>query len=127
MTVLAVMVGGALGALSRYLSNTLFLRWLAGSAFALYPVSTLVVNVLGSLALSFLFYSNYLGAPTTLKLAIGTGFIGAFTTFSTFELETLQLVRKGEYLLAVFYVVVSVVLGFGAVLLGRYLALQLTS
>jgi fluoride exporter len=77
--------------------------------------------------LSFLFFANYFGLPNAVKLAVGTGFIGAFTTFSTFELETLQLVQKGEYGLAVLYVVGSVLLGFVAVLLGRYLALHVTS
>jgi fluoride exporter len=121
------MIGGALGALARYLSNVLFQLLLRGSPLASYPFSTLTVNLLGSFVLSFLFFANYFGLPNALKVAIGTGFIGAFTTFSTFELETLQLVEKGEYLLAFLYVVGSVVLGFGAVLLGRFFALQLTS
>jgi fluoride exporter len=127
MTGLAVMVGGAFGALARYLSNVLFQLLLGGSPLAGYPFSTLTVNLVGSFALSFLFFANYFGIPNSIKLAIGTGFIGAFTTFSTFELETLQLVQKGEYVLAFLYVIGSVLFGFGAVLLGRFLALQLTS
>lgn len=121
------MLGGALGALARYLSHLLFQLLLKGSPFAAYPFSTFTVNILGSFVLSFLFFANYFGLPNTMKLAIGTGFIGAFTTFSTFELETLQLVQKGEYALAIFYVVGSVLFGFLAVLLGRYLGLQVTS
>jgi fluoride exporter len=125
--IIAVMLGGALGALARYLSHLLFQLLLKGSPLAGYPFSTFTVNILGSFVLSFLFFANYFGLPNTLKLAIGTGFIGAFTTFSTFELETLQLVQNGEYGLAILYVVGSVLLGFAAVLLGRYLALQVTS
>jgi fluoride exporter len=125
--IIAVMLGGAFGALARHLSNLLFQVLFKGSPLAGYPFSTFTVNVLGSLILSFLFFANYFGLPNPLKLAIGTGFIGAFTTFSTFELETLHLVQKGEYALAILYVVGSVVLGFLAVLLGRYLALQVTS
>jgi fluoride exporter len=121
------MAGGALGALARHLTNVCFQWLLKGSSLVGYPFSTLSVNVLGSFALSFLFFSNFFGASTTLKLAVGTGFIGAFTTFSTFELETLQLVQKGEYLLALLYIFGSVLLGFGAVVLGRYLALLFIS
>lgn len=121
------MMGGALGALARYGTTVVFQIGLKGSSVAHYPFATFTVNVLGSFVLSFLFFANYFGAPNSLKLAIGTGFIGAFTTFSTFELETLQLVQKGEYLLAFLYVAASVLLGFGAVLLGRFFALQLTS
>ena len=120
------MMGGALGALARYGTNVFFQAWLKSSV-AHFPFPTFSINVFGSLLLSFLFFVNYFGAPNSVKLAVGTGFIGAFTTFSTFELETLQLVQKGEYLLAFLYVLGSVLLGFGAVLLGRYLALHLTS
>jgi CrcB protein len=126
MNLFAVMVGGALGALSRYGSN-LFFQWLfKGSSLAVYPVSTLTVNLLGSFVLSFLFFARFFQLPATVTLGVATGFIGAFTTFSTFELETLQLVQKGEYVLAILYVAGSVLLGFGAVLLGRFLALQVT-
>jgi fluoride exporter len=125
--IIAVMVGGALGALARHLTHLLFQLLLKGSPFALYPFSTFTVNILGSFVLSFLFFANYFGLPNATRLAIGTGFIGAFTTFSTFELETLQLVQKGEYALAALYMLGSGLLGFVAVLLGRYLALQLTS
>lgn len=121
------MLGGALGALARYSSNLLFQFLLKGTALEGYPFSTLTVNVLGSFVLSFLFFAKFFQLPNSVSLAISTGFIGAFTTFSTFELETLQLVQKGEYGLAVLYVVGSVLLGFLAVLLGRFLALQLTS
>jgi fluoride exporter len=120
------MLGGAFGALARHLTNLSFQILLKGSPVAGYPFSTLTINILGSFLLSFLFFANYFGLPNALKLAIGTGFIGAFTTFSTFELETLQLVQKGDYLYAGLYVVSSVVLGFLAVLLGRYLALLLS-
>ena len=121
------MLGGALGALARYGTNLVFQFWLKGSSVAHYPFSTFTVNLFGSFVLSLLFFANYFGAPNSVKLALGTGFIGAFTTFSTFELETLQLVQKGEYTLAFLYVIGSVVLGFAAVLLGRFFALQLTN
>lgn len=117
--ILGVMVGGALGALCRYLVNTAFV----GSGFNL-PVATFSVNIVGSFLLSLLLFSSLPNLSTELKTAIGTGFLGALTTFSTFEVETFQLFDKGQWLLGLSYSVGSFVIGLLAVLLGRWVALS---
>ena len=75
----------------------------------------------GSFLLSLLLYATPPLSPT-LRTAIGTGFIGSLTTFSTFELETEALARNGLGVQATFYLFGNLVLGFGAVLLGRWVA-----
>ena len=120
MVLLGVMIGGALGALSRYLANVT----LQGAFFGGFPFATLLVNVVGSFLLSFLVYSSIPINPA-LRAAIGTGFIGALTTFSTFEVEVEGLWRSGHGVQAALYGLGNLVLGFGAVLLGRFLAERL--
>jgi fluoride exporter len=119
--ILVVLLGGALGAVCRYGINVGMQVALGKLAF---PWATFFINVLGSLVLSFLFFANYWGLPNTWRIAIGTGFLGAFTTFSTFELETLQMLESGKITLAVTYVLASVLMGLLAALLGRFLALR---
>ncbi len=117
-----VMVGGALGALCRYLANAAFL----GAGSSAFPLATFTVNIVGSFLLSFLLFNTAVALPAELKTAIGTGFLGALTTFSTFELETFSLLDKGQWLIAALYSLGSVGVGLLAVLLGRWAALQLT-
>ncbi len=124
--VFAVMIGGALGALSRY-AVTLWLQgWLTVTPYSSFPLATLSVNVLGSFLLGFLSELGLEGlvSPTT-RVAIGTGFIGALTTFSTFELDSELLLREGQWLQAFIYVFGNLFLGFIAVMLGRFLATRL--
>lgn len=110
--VLGIALGGALGALARYGMGLCFKQ-------ALFPWATLVVNVLGCFALSYLVH---VGVPPAWRLSIGTGFLGAFTTFSTYALETELLISKGSGNMAALYVLANLVLGYGAVLLGKMLA-----
>ncbi len=82
-----------------------------------FPWGTLIVNVLGSFILGALIF--WLDAKELLsinmKLLLAIGFCGGFTTFSTFSLETFQLLRDTEYLLASIYILASLLLSFGAV------------
>lgn len=91
---LAVCVGGALGSGARYLVSLLALRFFGAS----FPVGTLVVNVLGSVLLGALIHlSTRDGALSpALKLLLTAGFCGGFTTYSTFNLESLQLIEDGR-------------------------------
>jgi fluoride exporter len=121
--ILAIMVGGALGALCRYAIGLGMQLFFANKL--VFPWATFGINIVGSFVLAFLFFANYWHLPNTWRVAIGTGFLGAFTTFSTFELETLRLFESGKTLLAILYILASVLLGLLAALLGRFFALRL--
>lgn len=119
--------GGALGALARYGVQLLITQKLAHTAWATFPLATLLVNVAGSFALAFIMTLALRGVISPeWRLALGTGFIGALTTFSTFEWETDVLLREGEVWKAALSVGANLLLGFLAVLLGRALALSLS-
>ncbi len=110
-----VTVGGATGALARY--------WLSGwvnVAFAgLFPIGTLVVNVLGSLLLGFGIHAmEAVPVSAEVRTMLTIGFLGAFTTFSTFSYETVTLLRDGDWTRATLYTGLSVVLGVTALLIG---------
>ncbi|MDZ7705200.1 MAG: fluoride efflux transporter CrcB [Trueperaceae bacterium] len=117
-----VMIGGAFGALCRYLLTIGMQSLLRGTSWATFPLATLVVNVVGSLLLSLLFHLSTPALSPNWRLALGTGFLGSFTTFSTFELESTLLAERGESLRTVLYIGGNLGLGFGAVLLGRLIA-----
>jgi len=120
--VLWVGMGGFVGAISRYLLAT----WVAGRAGTAFPLGTLVINLSGSFVLGLLLggLENHTATPT-LRLALATGVIGAYTTFSTFTYETIRLIEDGSALLAATNVGGSLVFGlgatFGGLVLGRTL------
>ncbi|MEX2542994.1 MAG: fluoride efflux transporter CrcB [Trueperaceae bacterium] len=126
MMILGILVGGALGALSRYGVSVALNAWTASGPYASFPLGTLVVNVVGSFLLSFLANAGLATLlPPAVRVAIGTGFLGAMTTFSTLELETDTLLRGGEAGRAALYLLATLVLGYLAILLGRVAAAQL--
>lgn len=108
---------GFLGSVARFGVAVLFARLGLATAF---PLGTLVINVVGSLALGLLLGWGAArgGLPEHLRLAIGVGFLGAFTTFSTFTVEADAIVREGSTARALAYVVLSVVLGLAAARVG---------
>jgi len=112
---LAVGCGGVVGAISRYL-----IQLALPSDPGRFPTGTFIVNLSGSALLGFLlvvinerFANRRLARPI-----LGTGLIGAYTTFSTFTVEAVLLVRAGRLPTAVTYVTLSIVLGLGTALLG---------
>jgi CrcB protein len=115
-------VGGALGALARYL----LAGWVQARlphAWASFPLGTLVINVTGSFLLAFVVTLAARGlVPPAWRVTVGTGFVGAYTTFSTFELESDVLLRGGQVAWLVLYVLGNLVPGYLGVLLGRALA-----
>jgi CrcB protein len=118
LNVIAVGIGGFIGAMVRYsIGKVIFTQ----SGF---PLATLLINLLGCLFLAWFFTITAKRAKmnTNLKLAIGTGFTGAFTTFSTFSVETLNLLKNQQYGFALFYVLASIFGGIGLALLGSKLA-----
>lgn len=120
---LAIAAGGTLGCWARY-GMTSLIQAVWGRAF---PYATLTINVLGSFAMGFLFIVmlERLAASPALRAATLTGFLGGFTTFSTFEMEALLLAQGGEAAKAGLYVALSVALGFAAAFGGAYLARNL--
>lgn len=121
--VLAIAAGGAIGALLRF--------WVSTGVYALtgrdFPWGTLLVNVLGSLIMGFVFVwllERSMGGPL-LRAFLLVGLLGAFTTFSTFSLETLNLVEAGQHLRALINALASVVLCTVAAALGVMLARQI--
>ncbi|MEM8994389.1 MAG: fluoride efflux transporter CrcB [Acidobacteriota bacterium] len=117
MQLLWIGFGGFFGALARHILSTWVQRW-APHAF---PLGTLAVNVIGCFALGALMAWLERGAPPSLRPALGVGFLGALTTFSTFGHETVALLRRGEALLAAASVAANVAVGLAAVWLGMAL------
>jgi len=122
-TLLAIAIFGTLGCWTRY-GQTIVMQNAFGREF---PVAVLSINVIGSFVIGFLFFETLerLTIGPAVRTGILTGFLGAYTTFSTFELESLLLVENGETTKAIAYVLLSVVLGFIGVFFGAYLARNL--
>lgn len=118
MRFLIIALGGAIGTLARYIMGGLDYRFSSG----IFPISTLAVNVTGSLAIGFLWgVAERFAISPNVRLFIFIGILGGYTTFSTFSLETFNLMRGGEYRIAFMNVALSAILGILAVFLG-YLA-----
>ncbi len=116
--ILAVALGGAVGAVLRFgvLQTTLRL-WGTG-----FPVGTLLVNVAGSLAMGLAVqWLTERGLPDIWRGFLTVGLLGALTTFSTFSLDVALLHGRGEMALAALYVMLSVCLSVGALFLGLWL------
>ena len=108
-------LGGFLGANARYLLGL----WVAGRVGTTFPYGTLVINVTGSFILGLIMglLDAHVLAPA-VRLSLAIGFVGAYTTFSTFTYETLRLIENGSLLLATANVFGSVLLGMLAVVAG---------
>jgi len=112
MTLLAVVLGGLLGTGLRLTIDQLVVP---DSAF---PWATLLINVVGSLVLGFLVARVWPSAPAWLRAGLGAGLLGSFTTFSAVIVALLTLTAAGMTVLAIVYLLASLVLGFAAALLG---------
>jgi CrcB protein len=121
--VIAVAVGGALGSVLRF--------WVSTGVYGVFgrgfPYGTLVVNVLGSLAMGllFVFLVERVSDNAVLRAGILIGLLGGFTTFSSFSIETFNLIEQGAVLKAAANMAVSLFVCLGAAWLGVILARQL--
>jgi fluoride exporter len=123
MEILAVGFGGAFGAIARYLTTD-WVRQLLGAEF---PWGTMVVNLVGSFAIGFVLVWLQSMAPSSqLRHFLVIGFLGSFTTFSTYSYETVALVRSGDMWRAGGYATGSLMLGLVAVIVGAALATAMT-
>jgi|TARA_B110000908_G_scaffold46216_1_gene56290 CrcB protein len=108
MNWIAVAVGGALGAMARYAVST----WIFQVSSHKFPYATLTVNVLGSFVMGILFVIiiERSALPVEMRSLWMIGFLGAFTTFSTFSLDALGLWQNGHLFVALLYVLATVIL-----------------
>ncbi|MDA8431766.1 MAG: fluoride efflux transporter CrcB [Nitrospiraceae bacterium] len=120
MNYLVIGFGGFLGAISRYAVSA----WIGQKWGKSFPLGTFFVNVSGSFLVALivsLSTERFMVNPQW-RLFLAVGFLGAYTTFSTFELETGSLLRDGEWTIAILNVVLSVAAGFIALKLGEVIA-----
>ncbi|MDE0875975.1 MAG: fluoride efflux transporter CrcB [Porticoccaceae bacterium] len=105
---LAVALGGALGSMARYALST----WIYQISSHKFPYATLTVNVLGSFVMGILFVVivERAALPQEMRSLLMIGFIGAFTTFSTFSLDALGLWQNGHLFMALIYTLATVIL-----------------
>lgn len=132
---LHVALGGAVGAVLRYQLGRGMARWvghqgvghqaLENQALAAFPWATLAANVIGSMAMGLLagFLARYAPSGTMfgnehIRLLLGVGLLGGFTTFSSFSLEMMMLIERGQLAQAIAYVLISVLAGVGALYIG---------
>ena len=114
--IISVAVGGALGAVARYLIN---LSPLAG-VFEKFPFPTFLINIIGSFLIGFfmIVFADKFVVSENIRLMVIIGFLGAFTTFSTFEMEIFGLMREKQLVIAFLYLALSILIGFAGVLAG---------
>lgn len=119
--VLLVSLGGAAGAPFRYVLSVLILRSLGNPGF---PVATLLVNISGSFLLAALTWTaaGRFGLTPSARILLGIGLLGAFTTYSTFSIETLLLIERERPVSAALYILATTALSIGAALAGMHIA-----
>ena len=118
---LHVAIGGGVGAALRSQTGRAMTQWLGAPIVSAFPFATLAVNALGSLLMGIL--AGWLvrhGSESSeqMRLLLGVGVLGGFTTFSAFSLEMVLMIQRGQYLFASLYAVLSFALGISGLLMG---------
>lgn len=116
MQIILILIFGGLGGISRFLLGEVIPNVLG------FPLGTLIINIVGSFCLPI--WNNGLGLKFSKKwiIAIGTGFIGAFTTFSGMMLDIVKMQIINNYSGVIIYIILSIILGFLAAIVGTNLA-----
>ncbi|WP_379547890.1 CrcB family protein [Qipengyuania sp. DSG2-2] len=123
--ILHVAAGGAAGAVLRYQTGRWMTGWLGAPAMGVFPWATLAVNAIGSVLMGLL--AGWLvrsganaagGSGENLRLLLGVGLLGGFTTFSAFSLEMVLLIERGQFTIAALYAILSFSLGISGLLFG---------
>jgi len=107
--IIAIFLGGGLGSLCRYGIGKTTLQFMPNN----FPYGTLISNVLSCIVLggSVIYFSDKGMSNTTFKLFVLTGFCGGFSTFSTFSFETFELMKNGNYFIALLNIFISLTVG----------------
>ena len=118
---LHVGIGGAAGAILRYQAGRMMTGWIGPVAMGIFPWATLAVNAVGSVLMGFL--AGWLvrqgsAEGEQLRLLLGVGLLGGFTTFSAFSLEMVMLIERGQYGFAALYAILSFALGVSGLMFG---------
>ncbi len=118
-TVIAVFLGGGLGAVARHFVNTGVMQiWHRD-----FPLGILVINILGSFLMGVLIstFAHVWDTPQNVRAFLTVGILGGFTTFSSFSLDTIMLFERGQYIQAAIYLFASVGISLLALILGMWL------
>ena len=120
MATSSVALGGAIGAVLRHQMGRGMTHWLGVQAVTAFPWATLAVNVVGSLAMGLVagFLARHGQGGEHWRLFLGVGLLGGFTTFSSFSLEMMMLIERGQALQALTYALISVLAGLTALYVG---------
>lgn len=117
--ILLVLVGSAVGGSARYITSLI----IQSKNSTQFPIGTFMINLIGcfTIGMVYAFAARNATTGSDIKLLLATGFCGGFTTFSAFAFENLELFKSGQHLTALIYIILSVVLGILALVLGAYL------
>lgn len=117
-TIFLVILGSAVGGATRFITSELIKRKIPMK----FPIGTFLVNILGCFLIGVVYAYTSKNADNSpqLKLLLATGFCGGFTTFSAFSAENMDLLKSGNHITAVVYILTSVTLGILATVAGNY-------